>query len=137
MSLNKWLVAGVWLVMAAGCGSPTMPGGLKLQNAFINPGLGVSPYAYGGYYGGSPYGYPGHYPRRRFIRDRDGFARPCEFINPSYDPARIAEENEVAFRLIGEATWRPKCVSRPWIAEENEEAYRPIGADIWRPRWGY
>lgn len=134
MSLDKWLVAGVLLVMAAGCGpSPAIPGGIKKQNVFLNSGVGITPYAYGGHYG-MPYGYG--YPGR-FIRDRDGFPRPCDFPNPSYDKARIAEENEVAFRLIGEATWRPKCVSRPWIAEENEEAYRPIGADIWRPRWRY
>lgn len=134
MSIKKWLVAGATFLVAAGCGSlplqptPATRDGLGIQNVFVDP------------YGGFPYGY-GHpgpfYPPGRFIRDRDGFGRDCRFINPTYDPARVVEENEVAFRLRGEATWRPKCVSRPGIAEENEEAYRPIGQDIWRPRYGF
>jgi hypothetical protein len=56
---------------------------------------------------------------------------PGRFLNPSYDPARVAEGNEVAFRLRGESTWRPGCVSRPDIVEENATAFRRIGRSIW------
>jgi hypothetical protein len=71
------------------------------------------------------------------LYDRDvGYGARCDggFVNPSYRPARVVEENAVAFRLRGHSTWRPKCVSAPYIVEENARAFRRIGQSIWQPK---
>lgn len=53
------------------------------------------------------------------------------YLNPSYDPRFVAEGNRVAFRLRGETTWRPGCVSAPDIVEENATSFRRAGSRIW------
>jgi hypothetical protein len=56
---------------------------------------------------------------------------PGMFVNPSYDPRQVVEGNNVSFRLRGEATWRPGCVSAPYIVEENATSFRRIGSATW------
>jgi hypothetical protein len=130
--------AGFWLVAALGatawgCGQPVPsadaapPSGetaFRVQQGYGPGGYGPGGYGPGGYGpGGYGPGYSGDdFARRRCVRG---------FLNPSYNPAEIVEENDRAFRLRGESVWRPTCVSASFIVEENDVAFRRAGSAIW------
>jgi hypothetical protein len=142
-----WLLANL-AATALGCGQPlpasdhatqSRGAAFRVQQGYGSGGYGQGGYGPGGYgqggYGPGGYG-PGGYGPGGYgpgYGGGDDARRRCigGFLNPSYNRAAIAEENDRAFRLRGESVWRPTCVSSPNIAEENDVAFRQAGSAIW------